>query len=631
MASMKEGLSSFDVLAVVAELQDLVGGHVDKIYQDGDVLMLKVNAPGAGKRELHVEPGRWLCLRTVEEKPTEPPPFALALRGHLANARIEGIEQREFDRIVVLRLHRGAAYDLVLELFGKGNVVLVREGEVVLCHTIQRYRDRLVKPGSPYDFPPRVANPLAMDRETFGARLAGAKGSVVKALASGLSLGGLYAEELCLRAGVDKKAKARDLSPEEIDGLFGALQDLLEGCRERRQPALVLKDGEAVDVVPADLRQYDGFEKEPFPTFNEALAAYVPRLAATTRVAAPEADVAARYRRRIERQEATAKELREEAQRLEAQALFLYSHYETFDELLRAVRERRQEEHEAIKRVDFARGTVVVAIGEGDEIVLDVRKDVNQNAQMLYGRRKAALEKLARVEEAIEATRREREDAVRRATKAAARPKVAPTKRFWFEAYRWCRSSEGFLLLGGRDARTNDGVVKRHLRDGDRYAHADVHGAPSVVVKEGSRAGEATLREACAFSLVYSKAWSAGLASGSAYWVLPEQVSKTAESGEYLPRGAFVVRGKRNYVRDLPLRVAVGEIVHEGHRKVMGGPVEAVKAHASRYVVLEPGEGDRNVVARELAATFAVPVEEVQRVLPPGGVHVVRAEGMDLP
>ena len=51
-----------------------------------------------------------------------------------------------------------------------------------------------------------------------------------------------------------------------------------------------------------------------------------------------------------------------------------------------------------------------------------------------------------------------------------------------------------------------------------------------------------TLREACEFSLAYSKAWAAGHASGSAYWVTPEQVSKTPAPGEYLGKGAFVIR-----------------------------------------------------------------------------------------
>src|SRR5438132_1441994 len=190
-------------------------------------------------------------------------------------------------------------------------------------------------------------------------------------------------------------------------------------------------------------------------------------------------------------------------------------------------------------------------------------------------------------------------------------------------------SSEGHLILGGRDARTNDQLVKKHLKEGDRYAHADVHGAPSTVIKDGAKANEVTLREACEFALAYSKAWSSGLSSGSAYWVLPEQVSKQAESGEFLPRGAFVIRGKRNYFHDLPVRLAIGEVEIEGHRKVMGGPVSAVVARATRYVVLLPGKEDREEVAKRLAAVFTVPIEEVVRVMPPGKVQIAERHGLD--
>src|SRR5439155_25146164 len=162
------------------------------------------------------------------------------------------------------------------------------------------------------------------------------------------------------------------------------------------------------------------------------------------------------------------------------------------------------------------------------------------------------------------------------------------------------------------------------------YAHAGVHGAPSTVVKDGARASDVTLGEACEFALVYSKAWSAGLASGSAYWVLPEQVSKQAESGEFLPRGAFVIRGKRNYIHDLPVPLAIGEAEIEGHRKFMGGPVAAVGARSKRYVVLAPGKEAREELAKRLAASFEAPIEETTRAMPPGEARVVEHHGDEL-
>src|SRR5256712_605087 len=391
--------------------------------------------------------------------------------------------------------------------------------------------------------------------------------------------------------------------------------------------AVIFREGHAVDATPIELMQYAGLERREFPTFNEALSHYLTVAEPET---ATQENVAAKFERRIAQQRESLDALREEAMRLEAQAVFLYGHYQVFDELLKAIREgRAPPEHAQTKALDRKEHTVTLAIGEFDATTLAYEKDVTANAQALYDRRKDALAKAQRVEEAIEATTAEMEAAQAKAIKVAKRPRIKSTKAMWFEAYRWTISAEGFLILGGRDARTNDQLVKKHLKEGDRYAHADVHAAPAPVVKDGARATEVTLREACEFALAYSKAWSAGLASGSAYWVLPEQVSKQAESGEFLPRGAFIIRGKRNYFHDLPVRIAIGEVEVEGHRKIMGGPVTAVAAKSTRYVVLAPGKGDREGITKKLASIFGVPIEEIARAMPPGSVEIVERKGIE--
>ena len=624
---MKTALSSFDLKALVAEWQDLLGGYVDKAYQREDEVIFRINVPGREKAELYSKSGHWLCLHEVEDKPESPPAFAQTLRRLLDNARITAVEQRGFDRIAVFTVERGSeSLRIVFELFGKGNLVVVRGDRTVACLWPQAYKDRVVRPDEPYAFPPVGINPLELDREGLAAAMRGAKGQVVRVLASVLNLGGQYGEELCARAGVDKDTKVRELTDAHIDALYTALNNLVVAIEQERRPAVVRKDGRAVDATPIELAQYAQAECEEFPTFNAALSRYLST--AEPEAATPD-ELSAKYERRIAQQEETLKTLREGIVRDEAQALFLYGHYHLFDELLKTIREGREPpESGRVKAVDRKAHTVTVAIGDFDALVLAYDKDVTANAQALYEQRRDAQLKAQRVEDAIRATRTELEAARKKAVKAAKRPRVKGTKAMWFDAYRWTLSSEGFLILGGRDARTNDQLVKKHLKDGDRYAHADLHGAPSTVVKEGSKAGEATLREACEFALAYSKAWSAGLASGSAYWVLPEQVSKQAESGEFLPRGAFVIRGKRNYHHDLPVRLALGEVEIEGHRKIMAGPVSAVAARSTKYVVLGPGKEDRERVAKRLATAYEVPIEEIGRALPSGGMELREAVGI---
>ena len=625
---MKTSLSSFDLRALVAECQDLVGGHLDKVYQREDEVILRINAPARGKAELFYKAGRWLCLHEVENKPESPPPFAQTLRRLLANARITSVEQSGFDRIAVFHLeHGGGTVDLVFEVFGKGNVAAVRDSVTVAAMFPQTFKDRSVQVGEPYVFPQAGIDPLGLDRDALTRTLRAAKGQVVRVLASILNLGGTYAEELCLRAGIDKDTKVKEISDPQVDALYTALNNVAVAVDQERRPAVVFREGHAIDATPIELVQYRDLERREFPTFNEALSHYLT-------VAEPETataeNVAAKFERRIAQQRESLDALREEAVRLEAQAVFLYGHYQVFDELLKAIREGRPPpEHAQIKAIDRKEHTVTLAIGDFDAITLDYEKDVTANAQALYDRRKEGLAKAQRVEEAIAATTAEMEAAQAKAVKVAKRPRIKSTKAMWFEAYRWTISSEGFLILGGREARTNDQLVKKHLKEGDRYAHADVHGAPSTVIKDGARASDATLREACEFALAYSKAWSAGLASGSAYWVLPEQVSKQAESGEFLPRGAFVIRGKRNYFHDLPVRMAIGEVEVEAHRKIMGGPVTAIAVRSARYVVLAPGKGDREAITKKLASIFGVPIEEVARAMPPGSVEIIERHGIE--
>ena len=137
----------------------------------------------------------------------------------------------------------------------------------------------------------------------------------------------------------------------------------------------------------------------------------------------------------------------------------------------------------------------------------------------------------------------------------------------YFSKFRWFISSEGVLVLAGRDMHQNETLVKRYLRPQDAYVHGDVHGAASCIVRNPSTSPEAaallptlaiTLNQAATFSACLSKAWKGGMPC-NAWWVHANQVSKTAQSGEYLPTGSFMIRGTKNmlHVAKLELGIAL--------------------------------------------------------------------------
>lgn len=125
-------------------------------------------------------------------------------------------------------------------------------------------------------------------------------------------------------------------------------------------------------------------------------------------------------------------------------------------------------------------------------------------------------------------------------------------KVHWFERFHWFITREGLLVLSGRDAQQNELLVKRYLRKshGDLYVHADLHGAATCIIRSnavGAAISAESLREAGQMTVCRSAAWNAKIIT-SAWWVHAEQVSKTAPSGEYLPTGSFMIRGKKNFL-----------------------------------------------------------------------------------
>jgi len=80
---------------------------------------------------------------------------------------------------------------------------------------------------------------------------------------------------------------------------------------------------------------------------------------------------------------------------------------------------------------------------------------------------------------------------------------------------------------------------------------------------------------------------------------LPEQVSKTPESGEYVAKGAFVIRGQRNYFKDVMLGAALGLILNE-EKRLIGGPASAVRKIAQFVMEVEPGEFEQNDISKKI-------------------------------
>ncbi|CEG84016.1 hypothetical protein RMATCC62417_17873 [Rhizopus microsporus] len=198
------------------------------------------------------------------------------------------------------------------------------------------------------------------------------------------------------------------------------------------------------------------------------------------------------------------------------------------------------------------------------KVDVDIGLTAFANARKYYEQKKSTASKH---EKTIVASTKALKSAERKIRQDLKETKITATinkirKPFWFEKFQWFISTEGYLVIAGRDMQQNEMLVKRYLSKDDVYVHADLHGAASVVVKNkpqanGQPISPSTLYQAGIMSVCQSKAWDSKIVT-SAYWVYPDQVSKSAPTGEYLTTGSFMIRGKKNFLPPVQLVYGFG-------------------------------------------------------------------------
>ncbi|MFI5414368.1 MAG: ribosome rescue protein RqcH [Candidatus Lutacidiplasmatales archaeon] len=627
----KDRFTSVDTLAVVRELRSLGRAHVDKAFDVGPGrIALTLRATGLGKRALLVRPGQYAAvLDTVGERDEDLSPLAKELRRVLSGAALVAVTDPGGERYLEMEFTRGDAdgsIQFAAELFGAGNLLVARGGKLAVVAHPKTWAHRAVRIGAPYTRPPARVDPFGLDVGGIEAILRASRTDRASTLAARLGLGGPVAEEVLTRTGTPGEAPAVSEADEFAPLVHRALVDLLDEVGDRPKGYLYSVGEDRVDVTPFESRRLTGragATVEAFPTFSEAAHRYFDaRVERVSPVDAAAANQLGEWRRQREQQEKAVEELRSLATSLNRQADTLLANFPEAERQLASPAASAESDDDQ---------TVTL---EGTEIRVPRGKTVRASAQGLYEEAKRAQSKLSGAVAALADSdaRLAQSATALLAVSSKATSEVAARRRTpnWFERYRWFFTSEGILVIGGRDAASNDLLVRRYLNPGDRYVHADIHGAPSVIVKHPAP-GEpewsaVTLHEAAQWAVAFSKAWRAGLASASAFAVEADQVSKSAASGEFVPRGAWVIHGTKEILKDLPTELGLGTVPDRGDTLWSVAPPRALEARGTLLYVLSPGpEKERLDRESQLARDAGLPRDRLQALLPSGGITVRRA------
>jgi len=265
---MKEEICSLELYYLTLELKQLEGARVDKIFQKDKSFLLVFHLRNEGKKLLKITFPSIIYLTEYKESFSESiPGFCKFLRKNLANTSVESIEQKGFERVLtVVFKGKEKTFSLIIELFGTGNIVLCDDSlKIIGTFETHKWKDRTIRGGITYDYPPTQINTLSIsEKEFFDIINNSDYDSVVKTVAVKLSLGGLYAEELCLIAKVDKNTK--ELKKKELKALYEGLKALLS----RKLTPIVVKD----NILPFELELFKGEETQLFPSFSEAIDSF---------------------------------------------------------------------------------------------------------------------------------------------------------------------------------------------------------------------------------------------------------------------------------------------------------------------------------------------------------------------
>lgn len=650
-------MSNVDIYRIVKELnEEIIGTRIDKSYQPTyDTIRIKLRKAGEGRKDLVMQAGVRIHLTDYPQpNPTIPPNFPMLLRKHLSGGTITSIKQHNFDRIIEITVQKNVEYTIIVELFSKGNVILLDEHRNIISPLKHRkWQDRKVTSHEEYKYPPEKGiNINDTNPDEIKDVLESSDADVTRTIAMN-GLGGLYAEEIISYTNIQKTKLAKDLTDEEIVELDNAIKELFNRIENEPNPQIIIEkedNSKNKDLVPINLNKYKEYESKPFDNFNIAADEFYSKKIVND-IKSQEEDAwskrIGKFEKRLNMQEESLEGFYKTIDETQHKGDTIYAHYNEIQGILDVIANARLKyswkEIGSIIKKSKKEGNIpelgmiesvdkmgVLSLKLDDVVVqIDSNIGIPESAEKYYNKGKKAKRKINGVKEAIENTKKEiaklesKKEIAIEELKEKQKPKEKRELK-WYEKIRWFISRDGYLVIGGRDANSNEQVVKKYSKNNDIYLHCDIHGAPSTIVQNNSddEIPESTLYDAACFASSYSSAWSEGFSSYDSYWVTLDQVSKTPQSGEFLKKGSFVIRGRKNFIRNVPVLIAIGIVEYDDDKRIMAGPVQCLDKMTDNYVIVKPGFTKKERISKEILNIIdknkLFGVDDIVRNLPSG-------------
>ncbi len=629
-------LSSLDLMVLVDNYKRLlVGSYIANVYGYRDLIAIKLRGI-SGRRFLLLEPSIRVNL-TNRIYEWEHSNLVGILRRHLKNRKIIDVNQYKFDRII--RIDLTDEYSLICEVIPRGALILTRQNEIIAASSYRKMRDREIAPRVKYVYPPNPPEPIVdIPFDTFRVTI-----SKCKDLRRGLmalGLGHKYSLEICLRAGLSPGSDVPKISESELEILYNTLRDLIREALKSKRGYIYYGGGKPLFFSPIRLRIGDKYSLKEFDDFDEAIDEFFMQKKSIIQTK----ELLDLMQRReklslmVKHQENAIEKLKTKIAKLKATIEAIYNNYRSIEFILGTIRTAKDDHGLSWEEIRARIPIIMNQVKNGDITIQNIGSDgtitlrlgaltlstnyratVNSIAGEIFEKIKKLERKLIGAKEALEKTKHElaRLESTKLEIIRDISFTIVEPKREWYHGFRWFITPNNFLVVGGKDAQTNDSLLRKYLDNNDIILHAEVIGGSVVLIKGGlKKVSSDDLNQAAIFAASYSRAWNIGLSGVDVFITYPQHISLHPPSGTYLKKGSFIVR-KKEVIKNVELELAIGLKLLKKDSSVstilVSAPKGSIRKNADFYIVIRPGRGDKNIIAKKIRQYF---IEWLSKRLP---------------
>ena len=575
--------------------------------------------------------GIWVTRVKIDQ--IEPNKLLRRLRSDLLRSKLKEIKQIGTERVVYLTFSNfEKEFVIVSELFADGNIILCNSDMKILALLYSvNVRHRQLRVGSPYVPPPQNNFDILKMTETDLGEVRFTSTPVAKWIGRTLGLPRKYVEEITRLSNVESKKSGTEISNEEIKSLFDNATKVINNVVNGQHDPVISRD-EEINVHPIPLGEKN---LEKISSFMEGLdTAFTENIlnkGKTTQSSSFQKKIS-ELETRLNEQTNAIKIVTDKSEKIAGVANSLFDYV---SQGISSMSDSRIDDLLKTNNAEIIKEKGITHIKVEDaKIKVDLESSLPTIASKLFNESKKQKSAIGAIQKLIIKTEKELEKTIEKGENAKQVISYSEVrKKNWFERYRWFFTSDGFLVVGGRDSSSNSAVIRKHLEKDDKVFHGEIYGSPFFLLKDDGSSMASSLNEVAHATVCFSRAWKESMYGTNAYWVNPDQVKKGAPSGQSMGKGSFMIEGQRNFVKISTLKMCVAIVEYEGTHLLTCGP-PSLKENCVSYVMIEPTGMEMVDAAKKIrfelisinetiAKSFSV--DDYVRVLPSGPSRIIES------